>query len=126
MTQWITHLAVDEKTIPGGDGNADIHITPGTYVMVSNSPEEAKEDFDQFEELMEPNAELTIYRMDQEFDIDAIQAQLDQDTPLTSEQGASVIKNRSWTGEGRITADQLDSYLEQSVRESTEEAEEPA
>lgn len=126
MTQWLTHLAVDAKTLPGGDNRPDIHVTPGTYVKVADSPEAAKDDFDQFEELMEPNAELTTYRMDQDFDIDDIQQILDRDLPLGQEHGATVIKQRSWTGEGRITSAALDQYLEASLREPQEDEGAPA
>lgn len=125
MSTYLTHLAVDPKTIPGNpeSGLPEVRVTPGTYAIPTETEDEARAAFRDYEELLEPNAELRIYRIDRDYDIDEYQAVLDDERPLTVEDhGAEVIEYRAFAGVERRTARELDEMLDESVIEDGAQA----
>lgn len=122
-TTYLVHLAVDAKTLPGNaeNGYPEIKVTPGTYVIPTETEDEAREFFRDYDELLEPNAELRIYRIDRDYDIDAYQAVLDQDRLLTAqEHGAEVMEYRAFAGVPRRTAGDLSDLLDETYEEVSE------
>lgn len=127
MSTYLVHLAVDPTTLPGNadSGYAEVKITPGTYLVPVDTEEQARETFSEYDILLEPNSELRIYRMDQDYDIEAIQGLLDQDIVLTPEEhGATVIEYRAFAGVPRRTDQELSDILDATFEE-TDPAQEP-
>lgn len=118
MSTYLTHLAVDAKTLPGNQatGLTELTVTPGTYLIPTETEAQAREAFESYDELLEPNAELRIYRIDRDYDIDAYQAVLDDEQILTPEDhGAEVIEYRAFAGVPRRTSRELSDLLDETV-----------
>lgn len=129
MSTYLTHLAVDAKTLPASTefGYEEIAVSPGTYLQPSETEEQAREHFRELDELLEPNAELRIYRMDDEdYDINEIQQLLDDDVVLDSTHGAEVIEYRAFAGVPRQSPGDLSEALDATFEEVDEKTAEQA
>lgn len=114
---YLVHLAVDPVTLPASPENdwPEITVTPGTYLSAAATKAEAAQAFADYDELLEPNAELRVYLIDGDYDIDAYQATLDRDEVLTEDtHHARVVAYRAFAGVPRMSAQEMSNLFDET------------
>ena len=104
-------------TLPASPENGwpEITITPGTYVAAVPTKTQASQAFADYDELLGPNAELRVYLIDGDYDVDQYQAVLDRDEALTEdEHHARVVAYRAFAGVPRMTAQNMSDLLDET------------